>query len=298
MSVLLETQIEGIKLFKRGKVRDLYEVGEYLLMVATDRVSAFDVVLPDGIPDKGMVLTQISIFWFERTKDIVENHLVASDPRQYPEALRKWKDVLDGRSMLVKKASPLPVECIVRGYLSGSAYKEYKRTGRVCGIRLPDGLLESSRLDEPIFTPSTKATLGHDVNITFEEAERILGRDLATKIRDISLELYKRASRIAEGKGIIIADTKMEFGLYEGRLILIDELFTPDSSRFWSVKEYMPGRAQVGYDKQIIRDYLISLGWDGTPPAPSLPADLIWKSSERYREILGILTSEEAERSL
>lgn len=290
--VLLDTRIEGLRLFKKGKVRDIYEVEDSLLVIATDRVSAFDVVLPDGIPDKGRVVTQISLFWFERTKDISDNHVLAWHLKDYPQMLRQYEAYLDGRSMLVKRARPLPVECIVRGYLSGSAYKEYLESGKICGIPLPKGLVESSPLPEPIFTPSTKSTEGHDVNVTFEEVERIVGKDLAREMKDISLKVYERARKIAERKGIIVADTKIEFGLYEDKLIIIDELLTPDSSRFWSAKEYMPGRGQDSYDKQIIRDYLVSIGWDRMPPAPSLPPHVIAKTSERYREILRILTSE------
>ncbi len=290
MSVVIKTELPDLKLLRRGKVRDIYEIGDYLLIIATDRVSAFDVVLPDPIPDKGMVLTQISIYWFNQMKDIIDNHIVATDVRDYPELLHKYKDILEGRSMLVKKARPLPVECIVRGYLSGSGWKEYKEKGTICGIRLPEGLVESSRLEEPLFTPSTKAEEGHDINITFEEMEEITGRDLAQRLRDITLRVYKKARDMAEKKGIIIADTKMEFGLCNGDLILIDELLTPDSSRFWSIRDYQPGRPQDSYDKQIVRDYLISINWDKKPPAPSLPSEIIKKTSERYREILKILT--------
>lgn len=290
MPIVIQTELEGVKLLKRGKVRDVYELNDSLLIIATDRVSAFDVVLPDPIPDKGRVLTQISIFWFNEMKDIIENHILATDIKDYPSVLHKYRDILEGRSMLVKKARPLPVECIVRGYLSGSGWKEYREKGTVCEIKLPSGLLESSKLEEPIFTPSTKAEEGHDINITFEEMERIVGHDLAAKLRDISIRIYKRARDIAEKKGIIVADTKMEFGLYDGNLILIDELLTPDSSRFWSIRDYQPGRSQDSYDKQIIRDYLLSIKWDKRPPAPHLPPDIIEKTSQRYKEILKILT--------
>lgn len=293
MPIIIQTELEGVKLLKRGKVRDVYELNDSLLIIATDRVSAFDVVLPDPIPDKGRVLTQISIFWFNEMKDIIENHILATDIKDYPSVLHKYRDILEGRSMLVKKARPLPVECIVRGYLSGSGWKEYREKGTVCGIKLPSGLLESSKLEEPIFTPSTKAEEGHDINITFEEMERIVGHDLAAKLRDISIRIYKRARDIAEKKGIIVADTKMEFGLYDGNLILIDELLTPDSSRFWSIRDYQPGRSQDSYDKQIIRDYLLSIKWDKRPPAPHLPPDIIEKTSQRYKEILKILTQQE-----
>lgn len=289
--VVIKTELEGVKLLRRGKVRDIYEVGDYLLIVATDRVSAFDVVLPTGIPGKGRILTQISIFWFDQIKEIIENHIVSVDVSEFPEPLPKYRDILHERSMLVKKAKPLPVECIVRGYLSGSGWKDYQQTGMICGIKLPKGLTESSRLPEPIFTPSTKAEHGHDINITFEDTIRILGKETSEKIREISLRIYKKASEIAEKKGIIIADTKMEFGFYDGKLILIDELLTPDSSRFWSKKNYEPGKPQDSYDKQIVRDYLVSIKWDKRPPAPQLPEEIVRKTAERYEEIFKILTS-------
>ena len=287
--LVMETHLP-LRLFKRGKVRDIYEVDDLLLIVATDRVSAFDVVLPNGIPGKGKVLTQISLYWFREMEDIVENHLVASEVDEYPAVLKEYRDVLEGRSMLVRKAEPIPVECIVRGYLSGSGWKEYRQRGTVCGIRLPEGLVESARLPEPIFTPSTKAQEGHDVNITFEEMEGIVGRELAERLKDLSLRIYRKAADIAERKGIIIADTKMEFGLHKGKLILIDELLTPDSSRFWAVKDYRPGRSQESFDKQIVRDYLLTLDWDKRPPAPPLPDEVVRKTAERYREILEIIT--------
>jgi phosphoribosylaminoimidazole-succinocarboxamide synthase len=287
--VILETNLEGVKLLRRGKVRDVYEVGENLLIIATDRVSAFDVVLPNGISGKGKLLTQISLYWFSRMREIIENHIVATEVRDYPAVLHKYRDVLEGRSMLVKKAGPMPVECIVRGYLSGSGWKEYLAKGTVCGIRLPDGLTESARLDEPIFTPSTKAEEGHDINISFEDMQKIVGEERAALLRDTSLSVYKKARDLAEKKGIIIADTKMEFGVYEGRLILIDELLTPDSSRFWSRRNYQPGKGQDSYDKQIIRDYLLTLNWDQTYPGPVLPEHIIEKARERYREIYEII---------
>jgi phosphoribosylaminoimidazole-succinocarboxamide synthase len=301
--ILMETDLKDIKFLRRGKVRDVYEIDDYLLIIATDRVSAFDVVLPNGIPDKGRILTQISIYWFNRMKDIIENHIVATDVKNYPKVLHKYKDILEGRSMLVKKARPMPVECIVRGYLSGSGWKEYKKSGTVCGIKLPGGLVESARLDEPIFTPSTKAEEGHDINISFDEMRKIVGDDTANKLRDTSLRVYKKAREMAEKKGIIIADTKMEFGVYkdsrfkiqdsknqEGTLILIDEILTPDSSRFWSMKEYKPGKGQDSFDKQIVRDHLLTLDWNQTYPGPKLPDEIIEKTAARYREILGILT--------
>lgn len=290
-NVLLETDLEGLKLFKKGKVRDVYEVDDKLLIIATDRVSAFDVVLPNGIPDKGKTLTQISIYWFNQTKDIVSNHIVATEVKDYPSVLHKFAEILEGRSMLVKKATVLPVECIVRGYLSGSGWKEYQKTGSVCGIKLPEGLVQSAKLSEPIFTPSTKADEGHDVNISFDEMVKIVGNDVAQKLRDITLAVYKRARDIAEKKGIIIADTKMEFAtLPNGDIILVDELLTPDSSRFWSVADYKPGKSQDSYDKQIVRDYLLTLNWDQTYPGPTLPDDVVQKTAQRYREILSIIT--------
>lgn len=301
--VIMETNLSELKLLRRGKVRDVYEIDDYFLIIATDRVSAFDVVLPNGIPDKGRILTQISIYWFNQMKDIMENHIVATDVKDYPEVLHKYKDILEGRSMLVRKAKPMPVECIVRGYLSGSGWKEYKKSGTVCGIKLPEGLVESARLDEPIFTPSTKAEEGHDINISFDEMKKIVGDDTANKLRDTSLRVYKKAREMAEKKGIIIADTKMEFGIYqdagckmqdasslEGKLILIDEILTPDSSRFWSMKDYKPEKSQDSFDKQIVRDYLLTLDWNQTYPGPKLPDEIVEKTAARYREILGILT--------
>jgi phosphoribosylaminoimidazole-succinocarboxamide synthase len=288
--IVMETNFKDVKLVRRGKVRDVYEVDDYLLIIATDRVSAFDVVLPNGIPDKGKVLTQISIYWFNQMKDIIENHIIATDVKDYPQILHKYKDMLEGRSMLVKKAKPMPVECIVRGYLSGSGWKEYKKSRTVCGIKLPEGLVESSRLDEPIFTPSTKAEEGHDINISFDEMKKIVGNELGEKLKDTSLNVYKKGRELAENKGIIIADTKMEFGIYENKLILIDELLTPDSSRFWSIKDYQPGKGQDSFDKQIVRDYLLTLDWNQAYPGPELPDDIVAKTAARYKEILEILT--------
>ncbi len=287
--IIVQTNLEDVKLLRRGKVRDVYEIGDNLLIVATDRISAFDVVLPGGIPDKGKILTQISVYWFNQVKDIIENHIVSTNVKDYPPVLHKYKNILEGRSMLVKKARPMPVECIVRGYLSGSGWKEYKEKGTVCGIKLPNSLVESSRLNEPIFTPSTKAEEGHDINISFDKMKNIVGEDKATKLRDSSLDVYKTARGLAEKKGIIIADTKMEFGIYENKLILIDELLTPDSSRFWSIKDYKPGKGQDSYDKQIVRDYLLTLDWNQTYPGPELPNEIIEKTAARYKEILGIL---------
>lgn len=289
--VIHQTELKEVKFLRRGKVRDIYEINEHLLIVATDRLSAFDVVLPDGIPNKGKILTQISLFWFNKVKDIVENHIVSADVNDFPEPLQKYKDILKDRSILVKKAKPLPVECIVRGYLSGSGWQDYQKTGMVCGIKLPSGLVESAKLPEPIFTPSTKAKQGHDINISFEETVRILGKKIAEQIRSYSLSIYKKASEIAENKGIIIADTKMEFGLYDNKIILIDELLTPDSSRFWAIKDYKPGKPQDSYDKQIVRDYLLKIKWDKKLPAPKLPEEIVKKTAERYEEIFRILTS-------
>lgn len=289
-NVVLKTEMPDIGYPKRGKVRDIYDLGEYLLLVATDRISAFDVVLPNAIPGKGRVLTQISIFWFRRMEDIIKNHIVATDVDDFPAGLKKYRDLLEGRSMLVKKAKPMPVECIVRGYLTGSGWNEYKKSGAVCGVRLPTGLVESSRLDQPIFTPSTKAEEGHDRNISFEETETIVGRDTAASLKETSLKIYAKARDIAEKKGIIIADTKFEFGIYDGEAILIDEVLTPDSSRFWSARDYQPGKGQDSYDKQIVRDYLLTLDWDRRPPGPVLPAGIVAKTAARYREIMKILT--------
>jgi phosphoribosylaminoimidazole-succinocarboxamide synthase len=290
MDVVLRTEIPEIGEPRRGKVRDIYDLGEHLLLVVTDRVSAFDVILPNGIPGKGKVLTDISLFWFNQMKDIIENHIVASRVEEFPEELRGHRDMLEGRSVLVKKARVLPVECIVRGYLSGSGWKSYQRDRTVCGIGLPEGLEESSRLPESIFTPSTKAEEGHDINIPFEEMKRIVGPEQAAFLRSTSLAIYEKASAVAEERGIIIADTKMEFGIHGGKVILVDELLTPDSSRFWSRERYEPDRSQDSFDKQIVRDYLLTLDWDQTPPGPELPGHIVAKTSERYREILGILT--------
>jgi phosphoribosylaminoimidazole-succinocarboxamide synthase len=291
--VILNTEFPDITFVKRGKVRDIYDLGEHLLLIATDRISAFDVVLPNGIPGKGRVLTQISIYWFKQMEDIISNHIVATGINDFPKELHKYADIIEGRSMLVKKAEPLPVECVVRGYLSGSSWKGYKENGSVCGIRLPEGLVESSRLDEPIFTPSTKAEQGHDINISFEDVKNIVGADLAKKLKDTSLKIYSKARDLAEKKGIIIADTKFEFGTYNGELMLIDELLTPDSSRFWSMKDYSPGRGQDSYDKQVVRDYLLTLDWDQTYPGPLLPDEIVKKAATRYKEILMIITGQE-----
>jgi len=284
---LYQTDLKGLKLVNRGKVRDLYDLGEYLLIVATDRISAFDVIMPNPIPGKGEILTKLSEFWFRQMADIIGNHLVTTDVDQFPAECRPHRDILKGRSMLVKKAKPLPVECIVRGYISGSAWKDYKDGKPVSGIRLPAGLKESSRLPEPVFTPSTKAPEGeHDMPISQEEMARIIGKDLTDRIIEVSLAIYKRADAIASSVGIIIADTKMEFGMMGGELILIDEVLTPDSSRFWPRDDYAEGRGQKSYDKQFLRDYLLSLKWNQKPPAPELPADIIEKTHQKYEEAL------------
>jgi phosphoribosylaminoimidazole-succinocarboxamide synthase len=288
-NVILKTEFPDISLVKRGKVRDIYDLGENLL-IATDRISAFDVVLPNGIPGKGKVLTQISICWFKQMERIIPNHIVAVDVKDFPEKLKKYSEILEGRSMLVRKTIPLPVECVVRGYLSGSGWMEYKKNRNICGIQLPEGLVESSRLDEPIFTPTTKEEQGHDINISFDDVKNIVGEELANKLKHNSLNIYSKAKDLSEKKGIIIADTKFEFGLYNDNLILIDELLTPDSSRFWSVKDYVPGKSQDSFDKQIVRDYLLTLDWNKTYPGPSLPDEIIEKTARRYREILEIIT--------
>lgn len=284
---LYRTDMKGLKLVNRGKVRDIYDLGEHLLIVATDRISAFDVIMPNPIPGKGEVLTKLSEFWFRQMADIVGNHLVTTDVDRFPEICRPHRDILKGRSMLVRKAKPLPVECIVRGYITGSAWKDYTSGKPVSGIRLPAGLKESSKLPEPIFTPSTKAPEGeHDLPISIEEMARIVGKELTDRIIALSLAIYKRADEIANSVGIIIADTKMEFGLAGDELILIDEVLTPDSSRFWPRDDYAEGRGQKSYDKQFLRDYLLSLKWDQRPPAPQLPPDIIEKTHQKYEEAL------------
>jgi len=289
--IVLETSLSGLKPPKRGKVRDIYDLGDSLLIVATDRISAFDVVLPNAIPEKGRVLTQISKYWFSKTEKIVRNHLISTDVKDYPSACKPHAAVLEGRSMLVKKAEPLPVECIVRGYLSGSGLKEYREKGSISGIKLPSGLREASRLPEPIFTPSTKAEVGeHDVNIDFDTVVKLVGKDVAGKIKQYTLGIYTRACELAEAKGIIIADTKFEFGVFNGEVILIDEVLTPDSSRFWPKGDYKEGVVQKSFDKQFVRDYLLALKWDQRPPAPVLPDDVVKKTSEKYLEVLMMLT--------
>jgi len=291
--VITTTDFPTLKLLKRGKVRDVYEVGNYLLIVATDRLSAFDVVFAQGIPFKGQVLTQISRFWFERMRGIIPNHLISMNVEEFPKECAPYREVLAGRSMLVKRTEPLLVECIARGYLSGSGWNEYKESGTVCGIQLPAGLVESQKLPGPIFTPSTKAEVGiHDENITFERAAVLVGVGVAKEMREKCLRIYQRAAAIAEQKGIIIADTKMEFGLRGGEMLLIDELLTPDSSRFWPQDKYVAGRLQESYDKQYVRDYLLSIKWNKQPPAPDLPTEVILTTSQKYLEALEKLTGE------
>jgi len=283
--VIPQTEFKSLTLKGRGKVRDIYDLGDRLLIVATDRISAFDVVMPNPIPDKGRVLTQLSRFWFELTREIVSNHIISFKVEDYPSECRAYQEDLRDRSMLVVKTEVLPIECIVRGYLSGSGWEDYKKTGTVCAIPLPKELVESSKLEEPIFTPSTKAEQGfHDENITFEKMEKIVGKDLAQQLRSASLSVYKKARDYAERRGILIADTKMEFGVKGGKLILIDELLTPDSSRFWPKDGYKPGGSQKSFDKQFLRDYLLSIKWNKTPPAPQLPEEIIQKTREKYLE--------------
>jgi len=284
-SVISKTEFKTLTLRGRGKVRDIYDLGDQLLIVATDRISAFDVVMPNPIPDKGRVLTQLSKFWFDLTNDIVPNHIISLDVKDFPQACRPYENTLRDRSMLVVKTEVVPIECVVRGYLSGSGWVGYEKTGEVCDVPLSKGLVESSKLEEPIFTPATKAELGeHDENISFERMERIVGKELAQRLRSLSLSIYKRARDFAEERGIIIADTKMEFGVKNGKVILIDELLTPDSSRFWPKEKYQAGRPQESFDKQFLRDYLLSLKWNKTPPVPPLPEEIIRKTREKYLE--------------
>ncbi len=286
-----ETQFDEVPLASRGKVRDLYDLGDRLLIVATDRLSAFDVVLPTPIPDKGRVLTQLSLFWFEKLRDVVAHHVLTAT--EFPRELARYHAQLAGRAMVVRKTHPVPVECVVRGYLSGSGWKDYRATGKVCGIELPPGLRESDRLPEPIFTPATKATQGHDENISFEDASARVGRPLAARLRDVSLELYKRATAYAEPHGIILADTKFEFGQLGNDLVWIDEALTPDSSRFWPAAGYTPGRPQPSFDKQYVRDYLERIGWSKQPPGPELPPDVVAATRQKYREAYRLLTGRE-----
>jgi phosphoribosylaminoimidazole-succinocarboxamide synthase len=287
------TDFMGAEPFKKGKVREMFDLGGEILIVVTDRVSAFDVVFSELIPEKGRVLNGISAFWFDYTKDIIENHMISTDVSDFPEPFNRFPDELGGRSMLVKKLDIVPAECIVRGYLEGSGLKEYKKTGVVCGIKLPEGMKQADRLPEPVFTPSTKAEEGHDINVTFDELADTIGKGLAGKLRDKSIELYKAASAYALEKGLILADTKFEFGLLDGELVLADEIFTPDSSRFWDASDYEPGRAQKSFDKQYLREYLETLDWDKKPPAPKLPDDVIGKTTEKYLEAYKILTGKD-----
>lgn len=286
-----ETDFKDLSLLKRGKVRDIYDLGDMLLMVATDRISAFDVIMPDPVPDKGRILTRISLFWFKIMEPLVSSHLIASNVDNFPASCKPYVDILRGRSMLVKKAEPLPVECVVRGYLSGSGWKEYQESGSICGLKLPQGLQESAKLPEPIFTPSTKAAIGqHDINIDFETVAEKIGKSLADQIKTLSLAIYQKGARRAEAKGIIIADTKFEFGLAQDRIMLIDEVLTPDSSRFWPKASYRPGGPQESFDKQYLRDYLISINWDQKPPGPTLPENVIINTRKKYVEALRQLT--------
>ena len=282
--------LPGLTLFKKGKVRDVYDLGDSLLIVATDRISAFDFILPSLVPDKGKVLTQLSKFWFDYTSLVVPNHMISADVAEFPSELKSFQDVLDKRAMLVKKTSVVPIECVVRGYLAGSGWNEYKETGKISGIKLPPGLKEADRLKKPIFTPSTKAEVGHDENISLKKMQKAVGAELAAKIREVSFELYQKASLHAVSKGIIIADTKFEFGLRDNELVLVDEAFTPDSSRFWPLGGYAPGKSQPSLDKQFVRDYLLSTPWDRKSVPPPLPPDIVEQTSRRYREIYSLLT--------
>jgi phosphoribosylaminoimidazole-succinocarboxamide synthase len=289
---LLRTSLPGVTPWKQGKVRDVYDLGDRLLVVATDRLSAFDVVLPTGIPGKGVILTQMSLFWFRLLDDVVPNHVVSANVDEYPAGLRSFREQLEGRSMIVHKTAVLPVECVVRGYLAGSGWKDYRTTGAVCGIALPSGLAESGRLEPPIFTPATKAEQGHDENISFETMVATVGRERAAEVRRVSLEIYSRARAHAEARGIILADTKFEFGVHDGRLIWIDEALTPDSSRFWPRDQYAEGRSQPSFDKQYVRDYLETLDWDKQPPGPELPPDVVAHTVDKYVEAFERLQGE------
>jgi phosphoribosylaminoimidazole-succinocarboxamide synthase len=285
-----KTSFTDVDFFRRGKVRDVYDLKDKLLIISTDRVSCFDVVLPTCIPHKGEVLTALSLFWFDLTKDIVANHFLTADVDKYPPELAKHKDTLRGRSMIVKKAKPLPVECVVRGYLSGSGWKEYQASQSICGVKLPKGLKESDKLPEPIFTPSTKEDVGHDINVSEEYIRKQLGDKITSRVRDLTLAIYKKAAAYAESKGIIIADTKFEFGMVDDEIILIDEVLTPDSSRFWPKDLYQPGKGQPSFDKQYVRDYLETLDWDKTPPGPELPENIVNETTSKYLKIYELLT--------
>ena len=291
--LIKDTDFIDLPVFCKGKVRNVYDLGDSLLMIVTDRISAFDVVFDELIPDKGKVLSSISAFWFDFTRDVIGNHVITTDVSQYPMGLDKYKEELSGRSMLVKKVDMLPAECIVRGYLEGSALKEYKKSGTVGGIKMPEGMVQGDKLPEPLFTPSTKEESGHDINITFEQLKDIIGEEDATALRDASLALYKKVSEFALTKGLILADTKFEFGKIDGKLVVADEMFTPDSSRFWDLEDYQPGRAQKSFDKQYLREWLETLDWDKTYPAPTLPEEIIEKTAEKYRECYSRLTGKE-----
>jgi phosphoribosylaminoimidazole-succinocarboxamide synthase len=297
IKVIDQTSLSGVELFRRGKVRDVYAVGGHLLIVATDRISAFDVVLPSAIPYKGAVLTALSVFWFDFLKDVVSNHLITTDVDSYPPPLPEYRDQIEGRSMLVYRAAIFPFECVARGYLAGSGWKDYQESGEVCGVRLPAGLKESDRLPEPIFTPATKAETGHDINISEREMADRLGRETTRRLKELTLGIYRRAADYAEQRGIIIADTKFEFGVKDGEIILADEAMTPDSSRFWPKEAYQPGRAQQSFDKQYVRDYLETLDWDKRPPGPRLPDDVIARTSEKYLEAYDLLTGKSIQGS-
>jgi|SRR5450432_1431928 phosphoribosylaminoimidazole-succinocarboxamide synthase len=289
-SALTSTDFPGLRIYHKGKVRDIYEAGEHLLFVATDRISAFDCILPDGIPDKGKVLTQTSLFWFHFLRGVIPNHVVTANVDEYPAEFAPFQEALRGRSMLVRRAKMIQVECVARGYAAGSGWKDYQRTGAICGISLPRGLRESDRLPAPIFTPASKAETGHDENIPFSAVEEIAGPALAKRLRELTLDIYARAAKYAEGRGIVIADTKFEFGLIGEELVLADEVLTPDSSRFWPIDGYAPGRSQKSFDKQYVRDYLETTNWDKRPPAPQLPEDVIRGTAAKYREAYRILT--------
>ncbi len=289
-TAVLQTDFPELNLVQRGKVRDIYDLGDTFLMVASDRISAFDVIMPEPVPDKGKILNQISLFWFDVMASLVPNHVISGKVEDFPEACRPYEDVLRGRSMLVRKTQPLSIECVVRGYISGSGWKSYQKDGTVCGIALSPGLTESDKLPEPIFTPSTKEEEGHDINIDFETACQRVGTENAEKVRDLSLAIYEKGTQLALEKGIIIADTKFEFGLIDNEIILIDEVLTPDSSRFWPLDDYKPGGSQKSFDKQYLRDYLLSIKWDKSPPAPSLPEDVISNTRRKYLEALRLVT--------
>ena len=292
---VVHTDLPGIPLFRKGKVRDVYDLGEHLLLVATDRISAFDVIMPNGIPDKGKILTQMSLFWFDLTSDIVENHLVAHRVEDFPSQLQEYSDLLEGRSLLVKKSDPYPIECVARGYLAGGGWSDYLKDGAICGIKLPAGLQLAERLPETIFTPATKADSGHDENISFDEAAKVVGVQALTRLRELTLSIYEKARIHALEQGIIISDTKFEFGHIDGKIILIDEILTPDSSRFWPASSYLVGSSPLSFDKQYVRDYLETLDWDKTPPAPELPEEVVMNTRKKYLEAYELLTGKRFE---